>query len=56
MLKIYGNRKHCEYNSCEREGFSDLLQQALRDRIETKLVIATVTSLITDGPASYTCS
>ena len=36
---------HCEYN---RNGFSDLLQIALLDCNEIKLVVASGTSLITD--------
>ena len=34
-------------------GFTDILQAALNDRMEIKLVIASGTSWLTDGPSGY---
>jgi hypothetical protein len=42
-----------EFNSKERNGFTDVLQLALHERIEIKLVIGSGTSWLSDGAAGY---
>jgi hypothetical protein len=42
-----------EFHSKERNGFTDVLQLALHEKIEIKLVIISGTSWLTDGPAGY---
>ena len=37
----------------ERKGFTDVLQLALHERMEIKLVIGSGTSWLTDGAAGY---
>jgi hypothetical protein len=42
-----------EFHSKERNGFTDVLQLALHERIKIKLVISSGISWLTDGPAGY---
>ena len=42
-----------EFQSKERRGFSDILQAALRERLEIKLGIASGISWLNDGPSGY---
>ena len=42
-------RQHGEHNSNKINGFSDVFQQALRERLDIKLVDSSGTSLLKDG-------
>ena len=46
-------KNSAKFHSKERNGLTDVLQLALHERIEIKLVISSGTSWLTDGPAGY---
>jgi hypothetical protein len=46
-------KNSAEFHSKDRNGFKDILQHALQEGIEIKLIISSGTSWLTDGPAGY---
>ena len=46
-------RNFGEFQSKARGGFTDILQAALKDRLEIKLAVASGTSWLRDGPSGY---
>ena len=52
-LMLPSLRSSGEFHSKERNGFTDILQAALHERMEIKLVVASGTSWLTDGASGY---
>ena len=50
-LMLPSLRSFGEFTSKERGGFTDIIQAALHDRMEIKLVISSGTSWLIDGPS-----
>jgi hypothetical protein len=46
-------KNSADFHSKDRNGFTDILQHALHEGIEIKLIISSGTSWLTDGPAGY---
>ena len=53
MIMLPSLRSSGEFHSKERGGFTDILQAALHERMEIKLVVASGTSWLTDGASGY---
>ena len=52
-LSLPALKSFARFNSKERNGFTDVLQIALHERMEVKLIVGSGTSWLTDGPAGY---
>jgi hypothetical protein len=51
MLPIL--KHHVEFQSKDRNGFTEVMQHALHEGLDIKLVVCSGTSWLTDGPAGY---
>jgi hypothetical protein len=46
-------KKNTDFHSKDRNGFTEVLQHALLEGLEIKLIVSSGTSWLTDGPAGY---
>jgi hypothetical protein len=53
-LALPALKSFAKFDSKERAGFTDVFQTALAYRLEIKLIVASGTSWLSDGPAGYT--